>query len=48
MKFAFLIITIFINLFNHSLIKSEDKIFLSKNKIENIARKESILKKKLE
>ena len=42
MKFAFLVIAIFINFFNHSLIKSEEKIFSSKNKIENIARKESI------
>ncbi|ABO16980.1 LysM peptidoglycan-binding domain-containing protein [Prochlorococcus marinus] len=42
MKFAFLIIAIFINFFNHSLIKSEDQIFSAKNKIENIAKKESI------
>jgi len=48
MKFAFLIIAIFINFFNHSLIKSEEKIFLSKNKIENIARKESITEEKTE
>ena len=42
MKFAFLVIAIFINFFNQSLIKSEEKIFSEKNKIENIARKESI------
>ena len=47
MKFAFLVIAIFINFFNHSLIKSEEKIF-SKNKIENIARKESITEEKTE
>ncbi len=41
MKFAFLVIAIFINFFNPSLIKSEEKIFSAKNKIENIARKES-------
>ncbi len=41
MKFAFLVIAIFINFFNHSLIKSE-KIFSAKNKIENFAKKESI------
>jgi len=40
MKFAFLVIAIFINFFNHSLIKSEEKILSSKNKIENIAKKE--------
>ena len=48
MKFAFLIIAIFINFFNHSLIKSEEKIFSAKNKIENIARKESITEEKTE
>ena len=46
MKFAFLVIAIFINFFNHSLIKSEEKIFSAKNKIENIARKESITEAK--
>ena len=46
MKFAFLIIAIFINFFNHSFIKSEEKIFSAKNKIENIARKESINEEK--
>ena len=48
MKFAFLVIAIFINFFNQSLIKSEEKIFSSKNKIENIARKESITEGKTE
>ncbi|WP_288257613.1 LysM domain-containing protein [uncultured Prochlorococcus sp.] len=48
MKFAFLVIAIFINFFNHSLIKSEEKIFSSKIKIENIARKESITEEKTE
>ena len=48
MKFAFLVIAIFINFFNQSLIKSEEKIFSEKNKIENIAREESITEKKTE
>ena len=48
MKFAFLVIAIFINFFNHPLIKSEEKIFSAKNKIENIARKESITEEKTE
>ena len=48
MKFAFLVIAIFINFFNHSLIKSEEKIFSAKNKIENIVRKESIAEEKTE
>ena len=48
MKFAFLVIAIFINFFNHSLIKSEGKIFSAKNKIENIARNESITEEKTE
>ncbi|MBO8205791.1 LysM peptidoglycan-binding domain-containing protein [Prochlorococcus marinus XMU1406] len=48
MKFAFLVIVIFINFFNHSLIKSEEKIFSAKNKVENIARKESITEEKTE
>ena len=48
MKFVFLVIAIFINFFNHSLIKSEEKIFSSINKIENIARKESINEEKTE
>ena len=48
MKFAFLVIAIFINFFNQSLVKSEEKIFSAKNKIENIARKESINEEKTE
>ncbi len=48
MKFAFLIIAIFINFFNPSLIKSEEKIFSAKNKIENIAKKESITEEETE
>ncbi len=48
MKFAFLVIAIFINFFNQSLIKSEEKTFSEKNKIENIARKESITEEKTE
>ena len=48
MKLLFLVIAIFINLINHSLIKSEEKIFSAKNKIENIARKESITEEKTE
>ena len=46
MKFAFLIIAIFINFFNHSLIKSEEKVFSAKNEIGNIAKKESITEEK--
>jgi len=45
MKFTFLVIAIFINFFNQSLIKSGEKIF-SENKFENIARNESITKEK--
>jgi len=48
MKFAFIVIAIFINFFSQSLIKSEEKIFSAKNKIENIARKESITEEKTE
>ena len=48
MKFAFLVIAIFINFFNHSSIKSEEKIFTPKNNIENIAKKESITEEKTE
>ncbi len=47
MKFAFLVIAIFINFFNHSLIKSEE-IFSAKNKIENFSKKESINEEKTE
>ena len=48
MKFAFLVIAISINFFNHSLIKSEEKIFSAKNKIENFAKNESINEEKTE
>ena len=48
MKFLFLIIAILLNLFNHSLIKSEEKIDSAKNKIENITKKESINEEKTE
>ena len=48
MKFAFLVIAIFINFFNHSLIKSEEKIDSASNTIENIAKKESISEDKTE
>ena len=48
MKFAFIVIAILINFFNHSLIKSEEKIFSAKNKIENFAKKESINEEKTE
>ena len=48
MKFTILVITIFINFFNPSLIKSEEKIFSAKNKIENIASKELITEEKTE
>ena len=48
MKFTFLVIAIFFNFFNQSLIKSEEKIYSSKNKIENIAKKESITEEKTE
>ena len=48
MKFVFLIIAIFFNFFNHTLIKSQENIDSSKNKIENIARKESINEDKTE
>ena len=47
MKFAFLVIAIFINFFNYSLIKSEE-IFSAKNKIENFPKKESINEEKTE
>ena len=48
MKFAFLVITIFINFFNHSFIKSGEKIYSEKNKIGNIIREESITEEKPE
>jgi len=46
MKFVFLIIAIFFNFINHTLIKSQENIDSSKNKIENIAKKESINEEK--
>ena len=42
MKLVFLVITILINFFNNSLIKSEEKIYSANNEIENIAKKDSI------
>ena len=42
MKLVFLVIAILINFFNHSLIKSAEKIDSGNNKIENIAKKEPI------
>ena len=48
MKFKFLVIAIFINFFNYSYIKSEEKIDTPKNKVENIALKESITEEKTE
>ena len=42
MKLVFLIIAILINFFNQSSLKSEEKINSGNNKIENIAKKESI------
>ena len=46
MKFALIVIAIFVNFFYHSSIKSEEKISSSKNKIETIASKESINEEK--
>ena len=46
MKFVFLIIAILFNFFNHTLIKSQENIDSSKNKIENISKKESINEEK--
>ena len=48
MKFAFLVIAIFIKMCIRDRIKSEDKIFLTKNKVENIAKKESTTEEKTE
>ena len=42
MKLVFLVIAILINFFNHSLIKSEEKIDSVNKKIENITKKKSI------
>ena len=46
MKFSFLVIAILINFFNHSLIKSEEKIDSKNNTIENIPKEESITEDK--
>ena len=48
MKLVFLVITILINFFMQSLIKSEEKIDSAKNKIENNAKKELITGDKTE
>ena len=48
MKLVFLIIPILINFFNYSPIKAEEKIDPENNKIENIAKKESITEGKSE
>jgi len=48
MKFVFLVIAIFISFFNQSLLRSQERINLEKNKIENIVRKESIAKENTE
>ena len=42
MRLVFLILTILINFFNHSFVKSEEKIDSANIKIENISKKESI------
>ena len=48
MKLVILAIAILINFFNHSLIKSEEKINSVNKNIENIAKKESITEDKTE
>ena len=48
MKLVFLVIAILINFFNHSFIKSEEKINSKNNEIENIEKKESINEDKTE
>ena len=48
MKLVFLVITILLNLFNQSSIKSEEKIDIGTYKIENIAKKDSINEDKTE
>ena len=48
MKFVFLIIAILFNFSNHTLIKSEENIDSAKNKIENIAKEESMTEEKTE
>ena len=47
MKFAFLVIAIFINFFNPSLIKSEEEIFSAKLKLRILLEKNQLPKKKL-
>ena len=46
MKLALVLIAILINFFNHSLIKSQEKIDSTKNKVGNIAKTESITEDK--
>ena len=46
MKSVFLVIAILINFFNHTLIKSEEKIDTATNKIENTTKKELITEDK--
>ena len=48
MKLVFLVIAILINFFNHSLIKSEEKIDSATNKIEITAKKTLITEDKTE
>jgi LysM repeat protein len=48
MKLVLLVIVILINFFNQSLIKSEEKIDFTNNKIEKITKKESISEDKTE
>ena len=48
MKLVFIVITILLNLFNQSSIKSEEKIDKGTYKIENIAKKDSINENKTE
>ncbi len=48
MKVVFLVIAILINFFNHSLIRSEERIESANNKIENITKKELINEDKAE
>ncbi len=45
MKFAFLVIAIFINFFNQSLIKSEEKYFHQKTQLRILLEKNQLLKK---
>jgi len=42
MKLLFLVIAILINFFDHSLIRSQEKIDTSNNRVETIANKESV------